>query len=340
MAQSLTQQLALRSRLTITRRMGAGLSVLAFVLLIVLADPSLIVNGLLLGMVLALGAIGLTLVYGILGFANIAHGDMMTLGAYVSLFLLTVGLPGLGLEGAGLGPFTFGYPLLIALPITMLAIAAIAIGLEVGVYRRLRGRGVNMVVLAMASLGVALAIRAIVQILWGTQPQHYPRISKAFYRLPFDIRIPPDNLFLAGVAIFLVVGTYLFLTRTRIGKAMRATADNPELARVCGINTGHIFLWTWVLAAAYAATAGTLFAVSQAQLLPILGWKVLIPLFAAVILGGIGNVYGALVGGIVVGLSMEVSTDWISPAYKPAIAFAIMLAVLTFRPRGILGQRS
>jgi branched-subunit amino acid ABC-type transport system permease component len=118
---------------------------------------------------------------------------------------------------------------------------------------------------------------------------------------------------------------------------MRATADNPELARISGINPDRVVRWAWVLGASLAATAGCLLAVSQAQLLPILGWKVLIPIFAAAILGGFGNLYGAFLGALVVGVSMEVSTQWISPSYKPGVAFAIILLVLLVRPRGILG---
>ena len=152
-----------------------------------------------------------------------------------------------------------------------------------------------------------------------------------------DVRIPPDDIFIAIVAIILVVGVYLVLTRTKMGKAMRATADNPELALVSGINTQRVIRWTWGMGAVLAATAGVLLAVFQAQLLPIMGWKFLIPLFAAVILGGIGNPYGALVGAFVIGVTSEVSTQWINPGYKPAVAFAIMIGMLLVRPRGIFG---
>ena len=152
-----------------------------------------------------------------------------------------------------------------------------------------------------------------------------------------DVRIPPDGIFIAIVAIILVVAVYLVLTRTKMGKAMRATADNPELALVSGINTQRVIHWTWGLGAVLAATAGVLLAVFQAQLLPIMGWKFLIPLFAAVILGGIGNPYGALVGAFVIGVSSEVSTQWINPSYKPAVAFGLMIAMLLVRPRGIFG---
>ena len=297
----------------------------------------LVVNGVFLGAIIALGAIGLTLVYGILNFANIAHGDYMTMGAYTALFIVGSLLPRVGIEGSGLGPFTFGYPVLIALPMAVAAVAVGAVVLDVVIYRRLRERGVNVVVMAMASLGVAIALRGLVQMIWGSDTQHYPRESKQVYHLPMDVRIPPDAIFIAIVAIILVVGVYLVLTRTRMGKAMRATADNPDLALVSGIDTRRVIWWTWAIGAVLAATAGILMAVFQAQLLPIMGWRFLIPLFAAVILGGIGNPYGALVGAFVIGVTSEVSTQWINPSYKPAVAFAIMTGVLLVRPRGIFG---
>ena len=190
----------------------------------------------------------------------------------------------------------------------------------------------------MASLGVAIAIRGLVQLIWTGDTQHYPRESRQVYHLPMDVRIPPDGLFVAIVAVILVAGVYVLLTYTKIGKAMRATSDNPSLALVTGINTKHVVWWTWGIGGALAAIAGVLLAVVQAQLLPIMGWKFLIPLFAAVILGGIGNPYGALIGALVVGVSMEVSTQWINPSYKPAVAFAIMIGVLLARPRGIFGD--
>ncbi|OGN94061.1 MAG: hypothetical protein A2Z75_03250 [Chloroflexi bacterium RBG_13_50_10] len=299
----------------------------------------LVVNGLFLGAIIALGAMGLTLVYGILKFAHIAHGDFMTWGAYIAFFLLGTLLPRLGLSGVGFGPFTFGPSLFLALPLTILALVAIAIILDRIIYQRLRRRGIGTVVIAMASLGVAIAMRGLVQVIWGGETEQYPRLSKPFYQLPMDVRIPPDGLFIAAVTIVLVLSLYLFLTRTKMGKAMRATSDNLDLARVSGIDTGKVVWWTWAVGAALAATAGVLLAIFQAQLYPIMGWRFLIPLFAAVILGGIGNPYGALAGALVIGVTSEVSTEWLNPTYKPAIAFAMMILTLLLRPRGLFGVR-
>ena len=298
---------------------------------------SLVVNGLFLASIIALGAIGLTLIFGILKFANVAHGDYMAMGAYVTFFVVEGALARLGVEGAGLGPFTFGYPLLIALPVGTAIVAGGAILLDMGIYRRLRDRGVNVVMLSMASLGVAIALRGLVQIIWTTDAQAFPRESRQVFRLPMDVRVPPDSVFIGLAAIALVAAIYVILTHTKMGKAMRATADNPDLARVTGINTQHVIRWTWAIGGGLAAIAGVLLSVSQAQMIPIMGWKFLIPLFAAVILGGIGNPYGALAGAFVIGVTMEVSTQWINPSYKPAVAFGIMIVMLLARPRGLFG---
>ena len=164
----------------------------------------------------------MTLIYGILNFANIAHGDYMTLGAYAALFIIDSLLPKIGVEGEGLGPFTFGYPLLIALPIAAAVIAAAAIALDVVVYRRLRNRDMNAVVVSMASLGVAIALRGLVQLIWGGDVQRLPRETRQVFHLPMDVRIPPDAIFIAIVAVILVVALYLVLSRSKMGKAMRA----------------------------------------------------------------------------------------------------------------------
>lgn len=320
-----------------------GVALAAALTLIAGATPfvnmGLVVNGAVLGAIIALGAIGLTLIYGILNFANIAHGDYMTLGAYLTLFIVSGALAAVGVEATGfLGVFTFGYPVLLALPVAAAAVAAVAIALDALIYRRLRERGVNAVVLAMASLGVAIALRGLVQIVWSGDAQRLPRESRSVYHLPLDVRVHPDAVFVAVVSVALVTAVYLILTRTKMGKAMRATADNPQLARVSGIDTRRVIRWTWAMGASMAATAGVLLAVYQAQMLPIMGWRFLIPLFAAAILGGIGNPYGALVGALAIGVASEVSTQWMNPSYKPAVAFAILIAMLLARPRGIFGN--
>ena len=333
----LTSKLRIESQ-TLARAAWAAQVALALAFLaFAAANVNLSINGLFHGSVLALGAIGITLIYGLLRFANIAQGDMMTLGAYAAFFLLTSVLP----ESAGLGPFTFGFPLLIAIPVSMAAAAVLAVGMELLVFRRLRRRRASIVTMAIASLGVAIAIRGFVQMVWDTQVRYFPNESRAHYSLPGDVHIAPNHLFVGGAALLLAVALHLLLTRTKHGKAMRATSDNPDLARASGIDTNRVLIWTWGIAGALAGAAGTLLVVFNAtsQIKPSLGFQMLVPLFAAVIVGGIGNPYGAFAGALLIGVSMEASTAFVPPTYKPAVAFGVMVVVLLFRPRGLFGSR-
>ena len=323
----------------------------------ILGVQDLYVHGMLLGSIFALGAIGITLLYAIVNFAHVAHGDFMTLGAFIAFplvasvinieyvsyandFSFTGLFPLLGLDQIGIGPFTFGYSIILAIPITMALLAIIAVALEIFVYRRLRNRGSSDVMIAMASFGVAILLRGLLSTLFGTQIRSYDRISKPFLKIGWGIDVPPDLLFLGFVALILCLMTHYILQYTKIGKSMRATSDNPDLAMVTGINVNKVIINTWIIAAALAACAGILIAVGSAQMVPQMGWKLLIPIFAAVVLGGVGNAYGAFIGAIIIGIAMEVSTEYMNPAYKLGVAFTIMLIVLTFKPRGLFGGKN
>ena len=322
----------------------------------ILGVQDLYVHGLLIGTVFALGAIGITLLYAIVKFAHVAHGDFMTLAAYIAFpfavsvvkieyvsyadnFSFTGLFPLLGLDQVGLWIFTFGLPILLAIPFAMIILSSIAILLEIFVYRKLRNRGSSDVMLAMSSFGIAILLRGLVQTIFGTQLRSFDRISKPFLDLGLGIAVPPDLIFLGLTAIFLCFITHYILQYTKIGKSMRATSDNPDLAMVTGINVNKVIINTWILAACLAACAGILVSIFSAQFMPQMGWKLLIPIFAAVVLGGVGNAYGAFIGALIVGISMEVSTEYINPAYKLAIAFIIMLLVLLVKPRGLLGGK-
>lgn len=295
---------------------------------------SLTVWGLILGAVIALGAIGLTLVYGILRFANFAHGDMMTVGAYIALLFVGTILP----QGTRLAPFSFGWEFLAALPLAMIGTVLAALALERLIFGPLRRQGSSPVILAMAAIGAAFLIRSLVYIIWGGDFHFYYRGIRQVLTLPFGIRIRYDQLIILALALLFVAIIYLFLERTKLGKAMRATSDNPELARVTGIDVGKVIFWTWALGAAVAAVGGALLGLDS-QVRPEMGWLVLLPLFAAVIMGGIGNPYGALAGGLIIGVVQQVSTAFLNPAYKPAVAFIVMIIILLVRPQGIFGGR-
>jgi branched-chain amino acid transport system permease protein/neutral amino acid transport system permease protein len=157
-------------------------------------------------------------------------------------------------------------------------------------------------------------------------------------QLPFDVRMKPDQMFIGLTALVVVAFVYFLLYRTKLGKAMRATADNMELAQVSGIDTERIIVWTWVIGGGLAGLAGVLLGL-QTHLMPEMGFIFVLPLFAAAILGGVGSPHGALVGAMIVGISQEVSTEWISPAYKPAVAFLLLFAILLVRPQGLFGSK-
>ena len=262
---------------------------------------------------------------------------MMTFGAYVVFFLLTSVLP----ESAGFGPFTFGFPLLIAVPVGMAAAALL----------RRRDGTARVPQTPPARLqrrddGDSLARRRHRRSRLRSDDLGHggallpQRVARPL-RLAGDITIAPNHLFVGGASLLLAVALHLLLTQTKQGKAMRAASDNPDLARASGIDVNRTLLWTWAVAGSLAGAAGTLLVVFNAtsQIKPSLGFQMLVPLFAAVIVGGIGNPYGAFAGALLIGVSMEASTAFVPPTYKPAVAFAVMVIVLLFRPRGLFGSR-
>lgn len=300
----------------------------------------LIVYGIVLGSIISLGAIGLTLIFGIVRFANFSHGDLMSAGAYVALFMVTGFLSWIGIPDTTFGPLSFGWRMLIAFPVSMLAVAGVAILFDQILYRKLRQKGSGAVIFAMSSLGAAFILRMIILILWGADSLFYkPGLMRPALQLPMGVKIRPDQILILFVVFILIGLLHLFLQNTKMGKAMRATADNMELALVSGINTEKIIIWTWGIGGAMAAAGGILYGI-DVQLHPYMGWNFLIPLFAATILGTIGNMYGALVGGLVIGVAQQVSTAFLMPTYKPAVAFIIMILILLFRPKGIFGENS
>jgi len=297
--------------------------------------PQLIVYGIISGSILTLGAVGLSLTYKILNFANFAHGDVMALGAFFALASLTF-LRWLGVSATPFGSLSFGFPMVIAFIIAILLTAVTVIIIDRILYKKLRKTG--RIILLVASVGVALCLRNIIQFIWGPDPQYYFKKIQIAKKI-LGIRIKPDEILIIGIAVLLVFLLHLFLQYTKMGKAMRATSDNMELARVTGIDTDKIIIWTWVIGSALAAVGGILVGIENKFITPELGWQLLLPIFAAVILGGIGNPYGAMAGAMIIGLSEEISTAFISTAYKPAVAFIILVIVLLFKPKGLFGGK-
>ncbi len=302
----------------------------------------LVADGLVVGSVIALGAVGLTLTYSILRFANFGQGEFMTWGAYLAVSALAFVL---AVTGGGvmepLGPFSFGWQLIVAMVLAAVLTAGLALVVDWLLFRRLR-RG-NAITLVIASFGAALALRNLVQFLYGTLPEYYTReIQIAIRLVPRDVlgglRVTPDQMLVIGLTVVLMIALQLLLTRTTLGRAMRATAMNPALARVAGVDTDAVIRATWVIGAALAAVAGV-FAGIVGQIRPMLGFDLLLPLFAAAILGGIGSVRGAVAGGYIVGLAESLSVPLVGAEYRAATAFVVLIGILMVRPTGLFGER-
>jgi len=281
----------------------------------------LIVYGLISGSILALGAIGLTLIYGILNFANFAHGDLMALGAYLALFFRV----------------TLALPMWLAFLLAMLCTAVLGVCLDRIWFRPLRQRRARAAIMAISSLGLALILQNLIRMLWGPQVQYYSRTIHFPFTVPvFQVRLNTQQVLIFVIALGLVILVSLFLQHTKLGKAMRATSDNFNLALVSGIDTELVVVWTWLLGAALAAAGGVLLGMSV-RLQPIMGWDLLLPIFAATILGGIGSPYGAMAGALIIGLAEELSTPFIPTEYKTAVSLVLLVLVLLVRPRGLFG---
>lgn len=294
---------------------------------------SLTVWGIMLGGIIALGAIGLTLVYGVLKFPNFAHGALLTIGAY-SAFAIMRALP----EGPALTPFSFGWELIVALVLALPIVAVIALIVDRVLFHPLRKRGASLVLFAMASLAGTFFLRSVIYLIWGSDFRfYYPGRANPALHLPLGIRVQADQIFILVLALILVGLVYLLLEKSKMGKAMRATANNPDLAQVRGINTERVIAWTWVIGGALAAAGGVMYALAS-QLRPEMGFFLLLPIFAAAILGGVGSPMGALVGSIVIGIAEQLSASFLNPAYGPAVAFLLMIIVLVIQPQGLFGQ--
>ncbi|HRP25019.1 branched-chain amino acid ABC transporter permease [Thauera sp.] len=277
-----------------------------------------LVPGIVLGAIYAIGAIGITLVFGILRFAHFAHGDMATLGAFIALALVA----------GGMDPWT-------ALPLAMAATAVVAIGVDKAFYDYLKAR--PKIVTVMASLGVALMLRSVVQVMWGVDPKTYATgiVRPDSY---FGILLRPRELYTLASVVLIVVGLALFLRHSKWGKAMRAMSDNPDLARLSGVDNRKVTMLTWAIVGALCAASGFMLGINT-ELHSMMGWQLLLPMFAAAIVGGVGRVEGAVLGGLVVGIAEELSIFILPAQYKAATAFALLLLILLVRPRGLLNGK-
>jgi branched-chain amino acid transport system permease protein len=293
-------------------------------------------DGLLMGAMIGLGAIGVTLTYAILRFANFAHGEFIAWGAYLAL--LVSGIAGaIAGSTAPIGRLSFGWTLIAATLVAMILTGSIALTLDWLLFSRLRRRG-NAIAMVMASFGASMAMRSALEFIFTSSPAYFSRDIQIAIPLGLGIRATPDQLFLIAMTAVLVVAVHLLMTKTPIGRAMRAVAENPALASVSGVDVDHVIRASWLIAGALACASGVVLGLTV-QIRPFMGFDLLLPLFAAAILGGIGSVPGAVLGGLIVGISESASVQFIGAEFRAGVAFAILIAVLLVKPTGIFGVR-
>ncbi|MBL7226321.1 MAG: branched-chain amino acid ABC transporter permease [Desulfobacteraceae bacterium] len=278
----------------------------------------LVLNGVIAGSIYALFAVGLTMVYGVFRFINFAHGELIAWGAYLVLLFMH---PPISL------------PLYLAVLPALLATVAIGVVQDRYVYQPLIHG--NRITLLIASIGVSYLLRNAIRLIWGSDLMTYG-IRPVRGILFAGLSITPTQILMIGAAVFFLSALYFLLTRTMLGKSLRAVADNMELAAIMGINMKRVSLTVWILASLFAGAGGFLLALDT-NLEPTMGMTNMIKAFAAVLLGGAGNVWGALLAGLFIGIAENIGVAFFSPGYKDFISFALIFLLLILRPKGIFG---
>ncbi len=279
----------------------------------------LIVNGIVLGSIIALAAIGLTMVYGVLNFANFSHADFMALGAYIA-FVLNVAL---------------GLNIILSFFIAVAIAGALGVLLDFLVWKPMRRKNADLVSLVIISIGLSIIVRNAIIFIWGGSTRNFDLPVRRGIEM-LGVTITHNQLIGLGTAILFMVLVHFFLKNTKLGKAMRAISDDINLARMSGIDSDKVIMWMWFIGIGLAGVAGILYGL-ETTIRPNMGWFLILPMFAAVILGGIGNPYGAMVGGMIIGLSQELSMLILPSEYKMGVGLGIMILVLLFKPKGLFG---
>jgi neutral amino acid transport system permease protein len=279
------------------------------------------VQGIRFGLILAMCSVGLSLIFGTTGLVNFSHGELVTFGALIA-FLFNV---------------TFGFSMLIAAPLAVVAGGLLGGAFNRGIWRPLRNRGTGLVAMLVVSIGIGMFGRYIFIYQFGANSRGYEAYRSQTVVDLGPVQVVPRDLWIIGLSVVLLVAVALFLQLTLAGKAMRAVADDRELAEASGINVERVISWVWISGGALAAVGGVFNALAE-DLSWQMGFQLLLLMFAAVILGGIGTAFGALVGGVAIGMFIQLSTLYIDSVYKTSAALLVLVLVLLVRPQGILGQ--
>ena len=302
-------------------------------------NPQFIMDGLIAGAIIGLGAVGVTLTYSILRFLNFAHGELLSWGAYLALAVSGA----LGFLSAGLtqpiAPFSFGWSLPLSALIAIVLTGLLALAVDAILFSSFRRRGSAIIIMVMASFGASLALRSLLEFLFTSRPAYFTKALQIAMKLGGGLRATPDQLLMLVIAVLAVVVVHLLMTRTDIGRAMRAVSENPALASIAGIDVRRVIRTVWFLGAALACVAGIMSGL-LIQIRPYLGHDLLLPLFAATILGGIGSVPGAMLAGLIIGLCEALAVQAVGAEWRAAVSFVILIAVLVVRPRGLFGKAS
>lgn len=281
------------------------------------------IYGLNFGLILALASIGLSLVFGTIKLSNFAHAEMITFGSLAALFF-----------SAGLG-----LPILVAIAMAVLASGLAGLALDAGLWRPLRRRGVGIVQLMIVSIGLALTLRYIYQFFIGGGTIQLEGAQSESFRLFGTLTLSTNDLWSMGTSIIVIIALAFWLLYSKTGKATRAISDNADLAAASGIDVDRVVRIVWILASALAGLGGVLWAYFRPGIKWDMGEKILLLMFAAVVLGGLGTAFGALIGALIVGVMVETSALIIPADLKYVGALVILIAVLLVRPTGLLGRK-
>jgi len=297
-----------------------------------------LLDGILVGAILSLGATGLTMVMHMLRFANFSHAELLSIGAYAALVfdkLFKAVMPVMATE---IGPLSMTGALILATILSMGVTGASAVLFDKLVFRRVREKGEELS-MVFASFGLALIIRNVIGLIFGLQTNLFSQdivFATVLSRDPM-ILVKPDQLATLAITLVIMLILHLVLSRTTFGYALRAVGENPELAQINGINLRRMIVIVWVIGGGLAALAGVFYGLTN-QISPVIGRDLVLPVFAATIVGGIGSIYGALLGGFIVGIAANLALVVLPAGYSPSVPFLIILAVLLIRPNGLFGE--